>query len=54
MKINDYLELLPIKRTLSEVKLKILTRLWGSDRDEFPKPWVLSAEYYIDKQQKNG
>jgi 5-methylcytosine-specific restriction endonuclease McrA len=44
MKINDYLESLPTKRTLSEVKLKILTRLWGTDRDEFPKPWVSSAE----------
>jgi hypothetical protein len=44
MEINDYLELLPIKRILSEIKLIILTRLWGNDRDEFPKLWVSSAE----------
>jgi hypothetical protein len=44
MNINDYLELLPTKRILSEVKLNILTRLWGNDQDEFPKPWVSSAE----------
>jgi hypothetical protein len=44
MKINDYLESLPTKKTLSEVKIKILARLWGDDRHEFPKPWVSSAE----------
>ena len=44
MEINNYLELLPTKRTLSEVKLKILIRLWGNNHDEFPKPWVSSAE----------
>ncbi len=44
MKFNDYLESLPTKRTLSDVKLKILTRLWGNDLYEFPKPWVSSAE----------
>ena len=44
MTIEEYLELLPSKRKLSEVKIKILTRLWGKTTDNFPKPWVASAE----------
>jgi HNH endonuclease len=44
MKIEDYLQQLPAKRTLSEVKMKILRRLWASETDTFPKPWVSSAE----------
>jgi 5-methylcytosine-specific restriction endonuclease McrA len=44
MKINEYLESLPTKKKLSDVKLKILIRLWGDHRHEFPKPWVSSAE----------
>jgi len=44
MKLDKYLASLPTKRKLSEVKLKILTRLWGKPNDSFPKPWVSSAE----------
>lgn len=44
MNIEDYLELLPTRKKLSEVKLKILHRLWGTKQDSFPKPWVSSAE----------
>ena len=44
MRIEDYLESLPKKRKFSDVKLKILKRLWGSNNDDFPKPWVSSAE----------
>jgi 5-methylcytosine-specific restriction endonuclease McrA len=44
MKIDEYIESLPVKTKLSEVKLKILRRLWGEEQDCFPKPWVSSAE----------
>ena len=44
MQIEDYLQQLPAKRALSEVKMKILKRLWASETDVFPKPWVSSAE----------
>ncbi len=44
MNIDDYIGRLPTKRKLSEVKIKILTRLWGKDDDGFPKPWVSSEE----------
>ena len=44
MKLSEYLQSLPTKRKLSPVKLKILTRLWGDEKDPFPKPWVSSAE----------
>lgn len=44
MRIEEYLESLPTKRKLSDVKLKILHRLWGEAQDGFPKPWVSSAE----------
>lgn len=44
MNLREYLRSLPIKTQLSDVKITILTRLWGSDKDGFPKPWVSSAE----------
>jgi 5-methylcytosine-specific restriction endonuclease McrA len=44
MKFEEYIEKLPSKRKLSEVKFKILKRLWGTDDNKFPKPWVSSAE----------
>ena len=44
MKFQKYLDRLPTKRKLSDVKLKILKRLWNEDIDSFPKPWVSSAE----------
>lgn len=44
MKFQEYLDRLPSKRKLSDVKLKILERLWSRDVDSFPKPWVSSAE----------
>lgn len=44
MKLSEYLESLPKKRSLSDVKHKILKRLWGNDSDAFPKPWVSSEE----------
>lgn len=44
MKFSEYLEALPTKRKLSDVKLKILKRLWGNEVDLFPKPWVSSEE----------
>lgn len=43
-KFQDYLAQLPAKRPPSEVKRKILTRLWDDDDTPFPKPWVSSAE----------
>jgi 5-methylcytosine-specific restriction endonuclease McrA len=50
--LENYLKQLPAKRALSSVKLKILTRLWGSDADPFPKPWVSSAELLELTEQK--
>jgi 5-methylcytosine-specific restriction endonuclease McrA len=44
MIIEEYIESLPGKRILSDVKLKILRRLWGKTQDDFPKPWASSAE----------
>lgn len=44
MNLNSYIKSLPTKRKLSEVKVKIITRLWGNELDEFPKPWVSSEE----------
>ncbi|MCM8921836.1 MAG: HNH endonuclease [Candidatus Thiodiazotropha sp.] len=52
MKLMEYLKLLPTKRKLSGVKLKIITRLWGNDNDQFPKPWVSSAELLDLTSQK--
>ena len=44
MKFSEYIESLPTKRKLSEVKFKILKRLWANETDPFPKPWVSSEE----------
>lgn len=44
MRLSEYLKALPAKRKLSDVKLKILKRLWGNDADTFPKSWVSSEE----------
>ncbi|WP_071932265.1 HNH endonuclease [Picosynechococcus sp. PCC 7003] len=44
MQLDSYLQSLPTKRKLSDVKSKILTRLWGDTSDAFPKPWVSSDE----------
>ena len=41
---ENYLSALPKKKRLSEVKLTILKRLWGSDDIDFPKPGVSSIE----------
>lgn len=41
---QNYLSQLPSTRTLSEVKLLILKRLWHDDFTPFPKPWVSSDE----------
>lgn len=37
---------------LSEVKTKILTRLWKNDKTSFPKPWVRSSELLTLTGQK--
>lgn len=52
MNIESYISSLPLKRKLSDVKEKILVRLWGSDSDTFPKPWVSSDELLELTQQK--
>lgn len=52
MKFEEYISSLPTKRKLSEVKLKILKRLWGSEQDSFSKPWVSSAELLELTNQK--
>jgi hypothetical protein len=44
VKFEEYIKSLPTKRKLSKVKLKVLKRLWGTETDVFPKPWVSSAE----------
>ena len=44
MNFREYLAQLPTRGKLSEVKLKILTRLWGENTIPFPKPWVSSTE----------
>lgn len=41
---DDYLKLLPSKKKLSDVKIKILETLWGEEDHNFPKKWVSSAE----------
>ena len=53
MKLNEYMQLLPNKRKLSDVKIKILTCLWGKDECTFPKPWVSSAELFKITGQNN-
>lgn len=52
MSLKNYLKQLPTKRKLSDVKLKILTRLWGKEADSFPKPWVSSDELLKLTDQK--
>ncbi len=52
MKLKEYLSQLPSKQKLSDVKLKILTRLWEDDKVPFPKPWVSSAELLELTKQK--
>ena len=52
MKLSEYLQSLPVKKELNSVRLKILTRLWGDDKDPFPKPWVSSAELLDLTEQK--
>ncbi len=52
MKFSDYYLTLPTKRKLSDVKQKILTRLWHSDDEPFPKPWVSSDELLALTEQK--
>lgn len=42
--LQNYIAQLPAKRALSDVKKKILTRLWHDDNTSFPKPWVPSSE----------
>lgn len=42
MNFNEYIESLP--SSISDVKLAILERLWHDDTNNFPKPWVSSAE----------
>lgn len=42
MNFVDYINALP--SSISDVKLKILRRLWHEDSVSFPKPWVASAE----------
>ena len=43
---------MPIKRSLSAVKQKILERLWHEDNSDFPKQWVASKELLELTQQK--
>jgi 5-methylcytosine-specific restriction endonuclease McrA len=52
MNLNSYIKSLPTKRKISEVKVKILTRLWGEESDAFPKPWVSSEELLGLTEQK--
>ena len=42
MKFDEYIKTLP--SGISDVKLKILKKLWHADSKSFPKPWVSSAE----------
>lgn len=48
----NYLSKLPTKRAISDVKKKILMRLWEDDSKLFPKPWVSSEELLKITQQK--
>jgi len=52
MNLESYIKSLPTKRKLSDVKIKIITRLWGMESDEFPKPWVSSEELLKLTRQK--
>lgn len=51
MDFEAYLAQLPTPKPLSEVKLKILRRLWHQDMAPFPKPWVSSSELLELTQQ---
>lgn len=42
MKFDEYIKILP--SGISDVKLKILKKLWQADSKSFPKYWVSSAE----------
>lgn len=42
MKFDEYIKILP--SGISDVKLKILKKLWHTDSESFPKPWVSSSE----------
>ena len=44
MNVDDYLKSLNDRKKISDVKEKIIRRLWGNTSDSFPKPWVSSAE----------
>ena len=44
MKVDDYLQLLNERKKISDVKEKIIRRLWGNESDSFPKLWVSSTE----------
>lgn len=44
MNVDDYLQLLNDRKKISDVKEKIIRRLWSNESDSFPKPWVSSAE----------
>lgn len=50
MKFDDYIKTLPT--SISDVKLKILKKLWHTDSESFPKPWVSSVELLELTEQK--
>jgi hypothetical protein len=52
MNLNSYIKSLPTKKKLSEVKVKIIARLWGNESDNLPKPWVSSEELLKLTDQK--
>jgi 5-methylcytosine-specific restriction endonuclease McrA len=52
MTFKQYLDKLYKIGKVSEVKTKILKRLWGEDSQKFPKPWVSSKELLELTQQK--
>lgn len=52
MKLDDYLKLLAERKKISDVKEKIIRRLWGSDSDPFPKSWISSTELLNLTNQK--
>lgn len=59
MLFEDYLQKIQKNSNLSQVKLKILKRLWHDDNTPFPKPWVsskelldLTAQKYFDRRAR--
>lgn len=50
MTFDEYMRKIP--STVSEVKEKLLRRLWSSDTLNFPKPWVSSQELLELTEQK--